>query len=295
MLGDRRDRVRQRECLLRGGLPVLLALCVPLVAFAASPVELASGLESPTALAYAPGPKGGFRLIAAEAAGGVTEFTMLAGRVLSRRVLSGNGSEAVLGLASYKDRTVVLSAEGGVLLDGVGRSIPLARSNEAAAAGVWIGPPAISERWLLVPAREGLLRCRLESGDVMGLRRMGPPALAVACTPTGYLATLETATYDGCCLAYRDPEKPREAIALYPIEELARPTALAVRPSDSTLYALETGRLFRLDVAFRDGRPLAVATPLDTPGGLTALAFGPDSALYATTEAGTLIRLEDPL
>lgn len=294
---------------MRLGLPLLFGALL-IGHAAAEPTTLASDLTEPTAIAYVPGPAGGFRLLVAEAGGRLAEFTILGGRVLSRRAIDAGLDPPigapVVGVGWYEGHAVVLTPTGGTAVDQSANDPdapkPLTSSDEAADSGPWAGPPALSERWLFLPARDGILRGRLASGRVMSLRRLGPAVLAVAVTPAGYLATLDAAAAgeDGCRLSYRDPEEPAEPIASYPIEGLSAPVALAVRTTDSTLYALTRGdapRLFRLDAAAADtpGPIRAVATPIDAPDGITAMAFGPAGELLATTRSGTLVRVDSGL
>lgn len=290
---------------MRLGIPLLFC-CLWLLATpgAAQQVALASDLTKPTALAYLPGPTGGFRLLVAEAGGNLTEFTILGEAVLSRRSIRVEVDGPIVGLGWYGKQSLVITPSGGGLIDLVADASaqPLSLSEEAAGAGPWVGPVSLSDRWLFVPARDGLLRGRLASGRVMGLRRMAPAVLAAEFTPAGYLATLDADEANGCWLSYRNPEQPAKPIASYAVEGLSLPAALAVRPTDATLYALQAAqdeapaRLARLDIAAETSGPIsAVATPIETPEGVTAMAFAPTGVLYLTTDSGTLVRLGDEL
>lgn len=298
---------------MRLGVPLLIGcLCLLAAPGAAQMVTLASELTRPTALAYVPGPTGGFRLLVAEETGGLTELTILGEGVLSRRSIGVEVETPIVGIGWYNKQVLAATPASGGLIDLVEGASPqpLTLSEEAADAGPWIGPVSLSERWLFVPARDGLLRGRLASGRVMGLRRMAPAVLAADFTPAGYLATLDatlnsTLGGDGASgfrLSYRDPEKPAELIASYAVDGLSTPAALAVRPTDATLYALQAAqgeaptRLARLDISGQTAGPIrAVATPIEGTEGVTAMAFDPAGVLYLATDSGRIVRLEDEL
>ena len=162
----------------------------------------------------------------------------------------------------------------------------------------------------------GLLQCRVQADFLGTVEPFGnrtdagksPLPVAVAVSPRGYVVVGWSATNGTSPHAAISVHNPANGAVLLRLNSTLRKiVAFAYSPGTGNLYAADyaagsgdDGGIYRIDDASRPGDPACEAVKVASVRRATALAFGPNRAMYVTTYGdgdadGTLVKITGKL